>query len=78
MHRIYSLFIFLFICLVLTIAGCAGTYVGVGIHTPGPWGGPYPHSGGTVIIGRPMPAPYLPLEQSEQNAVAAQRMQTIE
>ncbi len=50
--------------LALLAGGCAGAYVGVGVHTPGPWGGPYPHGGGTVIIGRPMPGSYMPMNGS--------------
>jgi hypothetical protein len=61
MRKISLLFI---IGLALLTGGCAGAYVGVGVHTPGPWGGPYPRGGGTVIIGRPMPSTYLPLNGS--------------
>jgi hypothetical protein len=60
------------------IAGCAGTYVGVGVHTPGPWGGPYPGGGGTVIVGRPMPSSYFPNLDTGKNSAGPTRVQTVE
>ena len=63
----------IFFGLIIIISGCAGAYVGVGVHTPGPWGGPYSHprGGGTVIIGRPMPGGYMPYLHQGRPALAA-------
>jgi hypothetical protein len=76
MHRMKMLLLLGF---TLLIGGCAGAYVGVGVHTPGPWGGPYPHphGGGTVIIGRPMPSTYLPYNTSGQKPLALQPVHTV-
>jgi len=73
--RILFILISGFFCL---IAGCAGAYVGVGVHNPGSWGGPYPGGGGTVIVGRPMPSSYMPSLDSERNSAGPVRMQTVE
>ena len=59
------------------IAGCAGAYVGVGVHNPGPWSGPY-SGGGTVIIGRPMPSSYMPYLDSERSTAGPVSVQTVE
>ncbi len=71
MYKFSKMMRLFFIGLVVTVTGCAGAYVGVGVHTPGPWGGPYPHGRGTVIIGRPMSGTYYPHKNTGQNTVSA-------
>ncbi|MFQ5582863.1 MAG: hypothetical protein ACE5GL_00315 [Calditrichia bacterium] len=60
--------IFLFAVLIgLLTSSCAPSHVsvGVGVGYPGAWGGPYggpygPYPGGSIWVGRPVPAPYYP------------------
>lgn len=52
--------------------GCAGAYVGVGVHAPGPWAGPYGGGPGTtVVIGRPAPSGYYPFHPDKGRIIGA-------
>lgn len=59
---------FLLTLILIPLYSCApGAHVrvGIGVHTPGPWGGNYPYPGGTVVIGRPVETRSYPLLNDE-------------
>jgi len=56
---------------VLLISGCAGAYVGVGVHAPGPWVGPYGGGPGVTIgTGRPISSGYYPYKPDAKQVTA--------
>lgn len=48
------------VVIIMSISGCSGAYVGVGVHSPGPWAGPYGGPGVTIGTGRPISLGYYP------------------
>jgi hypothetical protein len=62
---------------VMIMSGCAGAYVGVGVHAPGPWVGPYGGPGVTIGTGRPISSGYYPAKPDARQFVTGETVDEV-